>query len=458
MLDFNGGLAIQDRRHNLVWLSMPSKNACKPMLQILNSGNLVVKDDCNGYLWESFDYPSDTLLPGMKIGWDCKTGPNRVMTSWKNSDDPQSGDFSFGLDTPRLPQLVLERSSIRESRWGPWDGARFSGTYALWTNPVFQPVFFTNSDGVHFTYNALNNCDAYGSCGPYGICYVGEQNCECLKGFTFNLSGGWTDWTAGCNRNFELKCDSDEFVEFKGLKLPDNGTVWANLGYNECEKNCLQECSCMAYTYLDVYANGTSACVVWLNDLFDMQNFPQGGDDLHIRMARAELELIASSLLEKNQNLFSIIISSTAAGIVLLGFLMAWCVFKGRQGPENCELHSSGRSNGSQEENLEFRLYDICIISAATNNFSIDNKIGQDEARKRLLSWAKRFDIILGVAKGLVYLHDDSGLKIVHRDLKAGNILLDGEMNPKISDFGLAKILGEEEQPQEENMRVHGTQ
>lgn len=261
----------------------------------------------------------------MKIGWDCKTGQNRVMTSWKNSDDPQSGDFSFGLDTPRLPQLVLERSSIRESRWGPWDGARFSGTYALWTNPVFQPVFFTNSDGVHFTYNALNksvlirlavtplgkvqfltwknyskewvpivtlnkdSCDAYGSCGPYGICYVGELNCECLKGFTFNLSGGWTDWTAGCKRNFELKCDSDGFVEFKGLKLPDNGTVWENLGYNECEKNCLQECSCMAYTYLDVYANGTSACVVWLNDLFDMQNFPQGGDDLHIRMARAEL-------------------------------------------------------------------------------------------------------------------------------------------------------------------------
>lgn len=325
MLDFNGGLAIQDRTHNLVLLSMPSKNACEPVLQILNSGNLVVRDDCNGYLWESFDYPSDTLLPGMKIGWDYKTGRNRVMTSWKNCDDPQSGDFSFGLDTPRLPQLVLERSSIRESRWGPWDGARFSGTNSLWINPVFQPVFLTNSDGVHFTYNALNksvlvrlvvtqfgkvqfltwknyseewvpivtlnkdSCDAYGSCGPYGICYIGELNCQCLKGFTVNLSGGWMDWTAGCKRNFELECDRDGFVEFKGLKLPDNGTVWENLGYNECEKNCLQECSCMAYTYLDVYANGTSTCVVWLNELFDMQSFPHGGDDLHIRMARAEL-------------------------------------------------------------------------------------------------------------------------------------------------------------------------
>ncbi|KAK7290956.1 hypothetical protein RIF29_05765 [Crotalaria pallida] len=77
-------------------------------------------------------------------------------------------------------------------------------------------------------------------------------------------------------------------------------------------------------------------------------------------------------------------------------------------------------------------------------NRSLDSFIF-DRKQSVLLNWQMRFDIIRGIARGLLYLHQDSRLRVIHRDLKTSNILLDKEMQPKISDFGLAKLFGGKE-------------
>ncbi|GLU23490.1 hypothetical protein SLE2022_394900 [Rubroshorea leprosula] len=562
MVTTTGDLQLLSQNITVVWSANSKKAAQNPILQLLNSGNLVLIDDRDGnsgaYLWQSFDYPSDTLLPEMKIGWDLRTGLDRRLLAWKNSDDPSPGDFTWEIELQGNPEAVLWKGSQKYYRSGPWNGLRFSGSpYVGPDNLVFSIEFVSNEEEVYFMFSLKNkpmlsrivlnqtdytgqrytwneetrtwnlysylpndNCDNYGLCGAYGNCDSRQAPaCQCLKGFKPKSPDGWSsgEWSQGCVRNKPLNCQAgDGFIQFERLKLPDATHSWVNktMSLKECRHKCFQNCSCMAYTSLDIRGRG-SGCAIWFGDLVDIRQFQSAGQDLFIRMSALELGY-------GKKQVMIIVISVMLTGMVLIGLLCyIWIKKRRKQG-------------GGENEEMELPIFDLTTMVKATDNFSGNNMLGQggfgpvykgiladgqeiavkrlskssrqgmvefkneviliaklqhrnlvkllgcciqgdekmliyeympnksldyfifDQTKKALIDWQMRMHIIGGIARGLLYLHQDSRLRIIHRDLKASNVLLDKDMNPKISDFGLARMfLGD--QTEARTNRIVGT-
>ncbi|GAB2213786.1 hypothetical protein Droror1_Dr00018101 [Drosera rotundifolia] len=526
--DFSGhlnlcdnGIMLYNGTYSLVWSMRLSLSVEKPILQLLDSGNLVFKpeneQDPKGFVWQSFDNPLDTWLPGMKLGWNVTGHSNRYLTSWISLTDPGTGEFKFAINPVESPQLVICRRNVVEYRWGPWDGVRFSGNNELKSNFFFDLMCDVNDQGMYYmiqprdnsvisrlatspwgslaylTWKNMSNkwitrftiqgdfCDQYGTCGTNAICDMGnESKCQCLDGFIPRYPKDWDamDWLDGCQRRLDIKCRTGEgFMRLTDIKLPANSRVLREaLNMDECQETCLRDCFCMAYTYLNVFENA-SKCVVWYGDLLDIRVFTNGaGNELYIKMSREELASPRlNSYIAKDENgdedvelpLFDLKAISDATN----NFSSKKIISRGGFGPVYMGILSNGkeiavkRLSRCSSQGLHEFINEVTLISKLQHrnlvkilgccvdgeeriiileympNRSLDQFLF-DNKRSGELPWKKRFSIIIGVARGIIYLHEDSRYRIIHRDLKASNILLDSEMNPKVSDLGIARKFG----------------
>nr|ABI99474.1 S locus glycoprotein [Raphanus sativus] len=330
-------LVLLGHSNKSVWSTNCTRgNERSPVVaELLANGNFVMRDsnknDASGFLWQSFDYPTDTLLPEMKLGYDHKKGLNKFLTSWRNSDDPSSGEISYSLDTESgMSEFYLLKSGLRAHRSGPWNGVRFSGIPEDQNLSYMVYNFIENSEEVAYTFRMNNNsiysrlkissegflerltwtptsvawnlfwyspvdlkCDVYKVCGPYSYC---DENtspvCNCIQGFMPLNEQRWylRDWSSGCTRKMRLSCSGDVFTRMKNMKLPETtmATVDRSIGVKECEKRCLSDCNCTAFANADI-RNGGTGCVIWTGRLDDMRNYDADGQDLYVRLAAADL-------------------------------------------------------------------------------------------------------------------------------------------------------------------------
>lgn len=532
--------------------------------ELLDTGNLVLKGPGGKVLWQSFDFPTDTLLPNQLFTKRTK------LVARLHSGSYASGYFSFFFDNDNVMRLIYDGPDISSIYWPNPDFDVFGNgrtNYNSSRTAVFDEMgHFISSDQLQFRapdtgllrikrrltmdhdgnlrLYSLNNetglwviswqalsqlCNVHGICGINSICVnTPDPKCSCPPGYEITEPG---NWNKGCKPMFNSALSQSQQVKFVLLPHVDYWGFDLNYSdsttFNSCMKLCLGDYRCKAFSYR---LDGRALCYTKgvLFNGYQSPSFPGNiylrlpdsvetsqlgilnGTDLICQSAESETTIGSPSMYNfntKRTRWVYFYFFASAIGLVEILFVVSgwWFLFRKRGSPNLAE-------DGYHLVLSPFRRFTYTELKKATNNFKeelgrggsgavykgflTDERVvavkrlenmnqGEDvfwaevstigkinhmnlvrmwgfcsEGKHRLLvyeymeyqsldkhlfsptflEWKDRFKAALGIAKGLAYLHHECLEWVIHCDVKPGNILLDSEFEPKIADFGLAKL------------------
>ncbi|CAN1226143.1 G-type lectin S-receptor-like serine/threonine-protein kinase CES101 [Linum grandiflorum] len=478
-------------------------------------------------LWQSFDFPTDSWLPGMKLGRG--SGRNRTLTSWLTDSIPAPGAFTLEWDPAAAgaPQMVVKRrgnvfwTSGRQLRGDVFENfAVDSGTVS------FNVSRFSNPNEDYLTYTASG---AERNFSIWRLRHNGYIVDRATSRVILNADSCDGNSTAnGCLRWDGPDCrrrdGGSRMVLRRGgwvntvRKREDNN---ASLGISDCKDLCWRDCECVGTTIGN--SNG-SGCSFWFGNF---SQDPNSNSVQYYVIVGATSEPSLHPATKERNWIWALIAVAVVLSTVIVGILWTlrrrklkerlFAELMASDAPNDMgELEDDGGGGGDHGHNL--KIYSITTIMGATDNFSLQNKLGQggfgpvfkgklaegrevavkrlsrssgqglvefrneliliaklqhtnlvrllgccihgeekmlvyeympnksldsfifDESKRKLLDWNKRFSIIEGIAQGLLYLHKYSRVRIIHRDMKASNILLDENLNPNALEANTNRV------------------
>ncbi|KAL5175999.1 G-type lectin S-receptor-like serine/threonine-protein kinase [Glycine soja] len=449
-LNHSGALIITRHNGDSIVLYSPAEATNRTIATLLDSGNFVLKDNgsTKNVLWQSFDHPEFVLLPGMKLGVNKKSGMSWLVKASISRAKPASGSFTLEWE-PREGQLVIKRQGQVYWASGLLRNKRFEHIPEE-VQLMYEYNIVSNEEEESFSYTTPNGVSQW-------VLFHNGQLKDTTRGseiaradtcYGYNTDGGCQRWEQPTCRKKSDQRDMKKSirVHFAAavaslvIVITSIGIFYIILRRRKSalkDNTTRTENKMLKLVALDRYAVSKHHCEV---------------------KKRSDSRVFSYASIIAMTNRFSVENKLGEGGFGL--------VYKGKL-PTGEDVAIKRLSKGSRQGVIEFKnelnlisqlqhmnviqILGCCIhgeermlIYEYMANKSLDFFLF-DRTRKMLLDWKRRFNIIEGIAQGLLYLHKYSRLKVVHRDLKASNILLDENMNPKISDFGTARIFSPQE-------------